>query len=173
MNERSESDARTESWLAGLGERGIEELRREGEALEAATPSAGPRPRGMRWAWPLLLVAAAAVLVWLLPRPRPADTSGLQLDAGGFELLAPVGPVGRIEEFVWKGDRGPGGRYEVVVLSEDGSRVLLQGSTRETRWRPSAKELAGLPDTIRWEVRLFDGDQLVEVSETAAARRSP
>lgn len=163
-------------------ERVLEVVRREAaRATGAPDATAAPSsraagPTGHPWRW-VAAAAAAALLVLaagqLRHREQPAGPGPVL--GTGVRLLAPVGTVDAYSPFEWAAERPPGGWFEVRVYDEtEGatqSPLARSGRLDAPRW-PGPPETTSWPETIRWDVQVFDGTGRVRVSGSAQASRS-
>lgn len=110
-----------------------------------------------RWAAAAVLLILALGIGSIFERgeaPAPLDP-GPTL-GNGLEAIGPLGPSS-YERFEWSAQLVRGGWFEVVVYdAEDGSLVARQTDLEDTLWTPTSTEV--WPDSIVWEVTVFDGD---------------
>lgn len=131
------------------------------------------RGSGLRPRW---LASAAAVLllgvVWLIARAWiPSDSRDPLPLGAGLECVAPVGEITEWGTFAWRGELRPAAWFEVVVRDTDGGERLRSGRLVANEFEPTAGELAGLPETVRWEVVLRDVARVLDRAEAEARRR--
>lgn len=143
--------------------------------LDDAPAPGGDGPRlGLRAA--ALLLAALAALWALDPfaPPEPADDVLL----GPTDGLTAVEPVGAVDDFLrFAAEPPPGslvGRAELSLWPGDapeGAAPLRVLTLPGPSWEPGPAERATLPDDLRWELSLYDGQDLWLGAASARAWR--
>ena len=146
----------------------LERLNREAPAGEPLPGVRNAASRGERWLAPtrlrwLGIAAAAALLVVWFARPLfgphrlPQDT--LLGSAAG--LQAHWGPSGWT--FAWRIEPPPAGHFVVRIFAPDaagagkGRTLAASPSIRTQEWSPEPESSAGWPDSVLWELEVYDG----------------
>lgn len=144
-------------------------------AFVAEQPRVAERPRPAAWTRrPWLLAAAGAALAigigWWATRP-PADVLPTTLGRSP-DGLSPSGEVAAFTEFAWTTASAPGRTFMLeIVEANTGREVLTREGLVASPWQPTAAEGAGLPDDIRWSLRIRDADDTETTLTTRATRR--
>jgi hypothetical protein len=140
---------------------------------EANTPRRGP--------WRLLaggLSAAAALILAVLwiggSDPGPEPNGNGPLGSGRWELVEPIGEVEAYTRFSWKGPELPGGWFELSVLGPEpeSHSIKESGEIEALFWVPLPDETATWPETIRWELRVFNASGIEDDRLSGEASRS-
>jgi hypothetical protein len=159
---RRETPAKTaevEAWLAGTGQRAVEELVREGQAAEVDERA---RRRYLLW-FSATGLAAALLLAWLIvfqgaATKRVGPSGGTPLGIDELELLRPLDRTRTFEVFEWAGGTPPEGGSAEIRIEDQRRRgvALVQEPVTGSSWRPTPEQAKQLPDDLWWQVRVFD-----------------
>lgn len=137
-----------------------------------------PDPRTLRkWALPIgigmLLVFAFVFYSVLTYKARRNPV----LHKYGLECLTPTGAMNDYVGFEARGAKPPGGWYAYEIRDAkapaDAVPLLALPKLGETRWTPSPKEIATLPNEIVWRIRAFDAEGVEVDRAEARAWRKP
>ena len=143
---------------------------------ERALPPAPskPRPSLLRWAVPLAIAAAIALVFMTRSSRTPEPLDPGPVMGTVVRDLRPAGVVADYSEFTWTSEAPAHFGYRVLVYDaaadETSPEIAASPDLDEPRWKP-AGDTSAWPDTIRWVVKVMDGQLPVELASATASRR--